>query len=185
MMAAFRMLLVLTVLTGILFPLSMVGLARLCFPAKAEGSLVERDGRVVGSAMIGRYFDDPKYFWPRPSATNPFPYNAASSSGSNLGPLNADLGAAVAARKIALLRADPGNRAAIPIDLLTASGSGLDPHISRDAAYYQAPRVARIRGVPLAKLHDLIASRVEERQFAVLGEARVNVAELNRLLDGQ
>lgn len=184
-MIAFRMILVLTVLTGVLYPLAMVGLARICFPAEADGSRIVVDGKVVGSALIGRYFDDPKYFWSRPSATSPFPYNSASSSGSNLGPLNVDLGKVVADRRNALLRVDPGNTAPVPVDLLSASGSGLDPHISPEAAHYQVPRVARLRGISPTQLHALVESHAEGRQFRFLGEARVNVAELNRALDTQ
>lgn len=184
-MIALRMLVVLTLLTGVVYPLAMVGLAQLLFSGEANGSLIAQDGRIVGSELIGRQYDDPKYFWPRPSATSPLPYNAASSSGSNLGPLNAELKQAKEARRRALLQADPGNTAQPPIDLLSASGSGLDPHISPEAAGYQAARVARLRGMTLEQVRGLIGKHTQGRQLGFLGEPRVNVADLNRDLDTQ
>jgi K+-transporting ATPase ATPase C chain len=174
----------LTLLTGLLYPLVVTGLAQAVFPTQANGSLIERNGRVVGSALIGQPFDDPRYFWGRPSATSPFPYNAASSSGSNLGPSNPALTDAVQARVAALRAADPGNTAPVPADLVTASGSGLDPHISVAAALYQAPRVARVRGLDAAVVDQLIERNTEGPQFGLLGEPRVNVLKLNLALDG-
>lgn len=182
-MIAARMLLAMTVLTGVVYPLAITGLARLFFHWQADGSRLEDNGRVTGSAWIGQQFDNPRDFWPRLSATSPFPYNATSSSGSNYGPLNASRRKAMEARQAALQSADPGNRSPVPIDLLTASGSGLDPHISPEAAAYQAPRIARLRGLPLAEVRRLIARHTEPRQFGVLGEPVVNVLLLNRELD--
>ena len=183
-MIAIRMLLAMTLLTGLLYPLATTALARLLFPRQAGGSLVMHDGRVTGSELIGRQFDQPRHFWPRLSATGPFPYNAASSSGSNYGPLNPDLKKAMDARRAALSEADPGNRLPAPVDLLTASASGLDPHISPEAAAYQATRVARVRGLPLAEVQRLIALHTTPRKFGALGEPVVNVLLLNRALDG-
>jgi potassium-transporting ATPase KdpC subunit len=174
----------LTLLVGVAYPLAVTGIARGIFPARAEGSLLERDGKVVGSALIGQAFTDPTYFWPRPSATAPFPYNAAASTGSNLGPTNPVLLASVRARVAALRRADPGNTAPVPVDLVTSSGSGLDPDISPAAAEYQIARVARARGLDPAKVRGLVAAHTQGRQFGVLGEPRVNVLELNLALDG-
>ncbi len=173
----------LTLLTGVLYPLAMTGLAQAFFPWQANGSLLRRDGKPVGSALIGQAFSDPGYFWGRPSATIPFPYNAAASGGSNLGPNNPALWAAVAARVAALHRVNPANTAPVPVDLATASGSGLDPHISPAAADYQAARVARARGLDEAVVRRLIAEATEERTFGVLGEPRVNVLRLNLALD--
>ena len=144
---ALTLLLLLTVLTGQVYPLAVTGLAQLLFPDQANGSLIVREGRVIGSRLIGQYFDKPEYFWSRPSATAPFPYNAAASGGSNLGPTNPVLIEAVNARVATLRAADPGNDLPIPVDLVTASGSGLDPHISPAAAFYQLGRVARARGI--------------------------------------
>ena len=174
----------LTLLTGLLYPLAVTGLAQVVFPAQANGSLIERNGRVVGSALIGQSFDDPRYFWGRPSATSPLPYNAAASSGSNLGPSNPVLTDAVRARIAALRAADPGNTAPAPVDLVTASGSGLDPHISVAAAVYQAPRVARARGLDAAVVAQLVERYTEGPQLGLLGEPRVNVLKLNLALDG-
>lgn len=179
------MLLVLTSITGLVYPLAMTAVAHLLFPVQADGSLIVDAGRVAGSKLIGRQFDDPKYFWSRPSATVPFPYNAAASSGSNLGPNSPDLKTAMEARRKALEQADPGNTAPVPVDLLTASGSGLDPHISPQAAEYQARRVARLRNLDLSVIRSLIAAHTEGRQFGFLGEPVVNVVELNRALDGK
>ena len=180
---ALMMLVVLTVLTGVIYPLAVTGLAQLLFPNQANGSVIIRDGKVIGSELIGQYFDEPKYFWGRPSATSPFPYNAAASSGSNLGPTNPALIEAVKTRVEALRVADPGNAALVPVDLVTASASGLDPHISQAAALYQATRVARARGLQESQVKELIARHTEGRQFSILGEPRVNVLKLNLALD--
>ena len=173
----------LTVITGVVYPLAVTGVAKAAFPAQAEGSLIVKDGQAVGSALIGQNFSDPKYFWGRPSATTPMPYNGAGSTGSNLGPLNPALVDAVQGRVEALKVADPGNPLAVPVDLVTASASGLDPHISVAAARYQLARVARARGLDADVLKALIARHSEGRLFGVLGEARVNVLELNLELD--
>jgi K+-transporting ATPase ATPase C chain len=170
-----------TLLTGLLYPLAVTGLAQLIFPAQANGSIIMRNGKVIGSELIGQPFDDPKYFWGRPSATD---YNAAASSGSNLGPTNPALIAGVKARITALQAADPANTAPIPVDLVTASASGLDPHISVAAALYQMARVARLRGLDEAKVHDLVMQNIEYRQLGFLGEPRLNVLRLNLALDG-
>ena len=180
---ALTMLAILTVLTGLVYPLAITGLAQLLFPQQANGSLIVRDGKVIGSELIGQYFDQPKYFWSRPSATSPFPYNAAASSGSNLGPTNPALIEAVKTRVEALRVADPGNAALVPVDLVTASASGLDPHISQAAALFQATRVARARGLQESQVKELIARHTEGRQFSILGEPRVNVLKLNLALD--
>ena len=175
--------LVLTLLTGVLYPLAVTGVAALAFPGRASGSLLRAGGRVAGSALIGQPFSAPRYFWGRPSATSPFPDNAALSTGSNLGPNNPVLAEQVKARIEALRRADPGNTSPVPVDLVTASASGLDPDISLAAAYYQAPRVAKARGLSLSSVEDLVASHAEDRTFGILGEPRVNVLELNLALD--
>jgi K+-transporting ATPase ATPase C chain len=173
----------LSVLTGLVYPLVVTGLARALFPHQAAGSLVNRDGKPVGSALIGQNFSDPKYVWGRPSATSPQPNNAGSSSGSNLGPLNPALVEAVKGRIATLRAADPGNTAAVPIDLVTASASGLDPHISVAAAQYQAGRVSRLRGLPTEQVLRLIDQQHEDRLWGFLGEPRVNVLALNLALD--
>ena len=173
----------LTVITGIAYPLVVTGVAQLVFPAQAGGSLLQKDGKPVGSSLIGQSFSDPKYFWSRPSATGPMPYNAGNSGGSNQGPLNPALTDAVKARVEALKAADPGNNAPVPVDLVTASASGLDPHISPAAAEYQAARVARVRGLAPEVVKSLIARHTEGRTLGVLGEPRVNVLELNLDLD--
>jgi K+-transporting ATPase ATPase C chain len=175
--------LILTVLTGLVYPLTVTGLAQLLFPHQANGSLIVRDGKIIGSELIGQYFDEPRYFWGRPSATSPFPYNAASSAGSNLGPTNPALAEAVKARIAALKAADPGNHRPIPVDLVTASGSGLDPHISPASAAYHVSRVARARGLEQAVVQQLVAQHTEGRQLGFLGEPRVNVLLLNLALD--
>lgn len=180
---ALRMLVVLSVLTGILYPLVTWGVAQLAFPRAANGSLIERDGKAVGSALIGQPFDDPKYFWSRPSATSPQPYNGASSSGSNQGPRNPALADAVKDRVKALRDADPGNSAAVPADLVTASASGLDPDISMAAAEYQLARVAKARSVSVESVRGLVSRNTEGRTFGLLGEPRVNVVKLNLALD--
>jgi potassium-transporting ATPase KdpC subunit len=181
--AALRMLAALTLLTGVLYPLAVTGVARVVFPRQAEGSLIVRDGAVVGSRLIGQPFASPGYFWSRPSATGPVPYNAGASSGSNLGPLHPALADSVRARIAALRAADPG-AGAPPVDLVTASASGLDPHISVAAARFQAPRVARARGVSLESVHQLIERHTERALPGFLGEAVVPVLEINLALDG-
>ena len=180
---ALMMLLTLTILTGVIYPLAVTGLAQLFLPSLADGSLIIRDGKVIGSELIGQQFDDPKYFWGRPSATSPFPYNAAASSGSNLGPTNPAFIDAVKGRVSALRAADPVNDTPIPVDLVTASGSGLDPHMSPAAAEYQLKRVARARGLGENTLRDLVARHTEGRQLGVLGERRINILKLNVALD--
>jgi potassium-transporting ATPase KdpC subunit len=174
----------LTVVTGVAYPLVVTGIAQVFFRDQANGSLIIKDLKVVGSSLIGQPFDDPKYFWGRPSATSPFPYNAAASSGSNLGPTNPALIEAVQGRVAALRAADPGNTAPVPVDLVTASASGLDPHISPAAALYQAARVAKARGLDEARVRQLVERHIERRQLGVLGEPRVSVLALNLALDG-
>lgn len=174
--------LVLTLITGIAYPLVVTGITQGLMPEEANGSLIVKDGKPVGSALIGQNFSDPKNFWGRLSATSPMPDNASSSSGSNLGPTNPALVDAVKARVKALRDADPGNTAPIPVDLVTASASGLDPHISPAAAEYQLQRVARLRGLSLEEVHRLVRAHTEDRQFGVLGERRVNVLQLNLAL---
>lgn len=167
-----------TVLTGLVYPLAMTGVAQVLFPSAANGSLVVRDGKVVGSSLVCQPFDDPKFFWNRPSATGPVPCNGASSSGSNLGPTNPAQLDAVKGRADALRAADP-SAGPPPADLVTASGSGLDPHVSPEAAYYQAPRVAQARGIPEDVVRALVQKRIEPRTLGLLGEPRVNVLLLN------
>jgi len=209
--AAAVMLLVLSIITGIAYPLVVTGIAQVAFPAKANGSLIDAGGKpaqdgtgasvdgasglkdgasglkdgasAVGSELIGQPFADPKYFWSRPSATSPYPYNASASSGSNLGPLNPALTDAVTARIKALRDADPGNSAPVPADLVTASASGLDPDISPAAAEFQVARVAKARGLDPQKVRTLVAQATQGRQFGFLGEPRVNVLRLNLALD--
>jgi len=177
------LLLLLTLVTGVAYPLLVTGIAQTVFPSQSQGSLVVKDGTVVGSALIGQPFDDPKYFWSRPSATSPFGNNAGASSGSNLSPTNPDLVKAVQGRVDALRVADPGNTAPVPVDLVTASGSGLDPHISPAAALYQAPRVAKARKLPPETVRELVERHIEGRFLGFLGEPRVNLLALNMALD--
>jgi K+-transporting ATPase ATPase C chain len=172
-----------TVITGIIYPLTVTGIAQAFFHHQANGSLIEKDGKSVGSELIGQPFSDPKYFWGRLSATSPFPYNADSSSGSNYGPTNPALRQAVQARIDALKAVDPDNSEPVPVDLVTFSASGLDPHISIAAANYQVSRVARYRGLSEQQVYTLVSRFTEGRQFGVLGEPRVNVLQLNLALD--
>ena len=173
----------LTVLTGVLYPLLVTGLARVAFADQAKGSLIVRDGKVTGSRLIGQPFDDPRYFWGRLSATAPMTYNASSSAGSNLGPTNEAITKAARARMDALRADDPGNTAPIPVDLVTSSASGLDPHVTPAAALYQVSRVARARALPEERLRQLVLAHTEGRALGVLGEPRVNVLLLNLALD--
>jgi K+-transporting ATPase ATPase C chain len=182
---ALVLLALLTLITGVAYPLAVTGLNQLLFHDAATGSLIIKDGKTVGSRLIGQSFSDPKYFWGRPSATSPQPYNGLASGGSNLGPLNPDLVTAVRSRVDALRAADPGNHAPVPVDLVTASGSGLDPDISLAAAHYQAARVARVRGLPLPQVEQLIAAHAQGRVWGFLGEPRVNVLALNLALDAR
>lgn len=180
---AIMLLVLLTIITGVIYPLAVTGIAQAAFPGQANGSLIyNKDGQPVGSALIGQPFNDLKYFWGRPSATGPFPYNAAASSGSNLGPTSQALLAAVKTRVEALHAADPSNTRPIPVDLVTASASGLDPHISPAAAFYQIPRVAQERGLSEGAVRRLVTEYTEGRTFGILGEPRVNVLALNLAL---
>jgi potassium-transporting ATPase KdpC subunit len=172
-----------TLLTGIIYPLFITGVSQVLFPHQANGSLIVQNGKVVGSQLIGQQFDDPRYFWGRLSATSPFPYNAASSSGSNLGPTNPTLLDEVKSRITDLKAADPTNTAPIPVDLVTSSGSGLDPDISVAAALYQVPRVAKARGLSEDTVRALVNQHTQGQQLGILGEPRVNVLELNLALD--
>lgn len=191
-------LLLMTVITGVVYPLVVTGIAQLVFPGQANGSLINKDGKAVGSKLIGQSFSDPRYFWPRPSATldangKPLPYNGGNSGGSNLGPLNPQLQENVRKQVAALRSADPSaktlashgeaERSRAPVDLVTASGSGLDPDISIAAAEYQVPRVAKARHMPEQRVRDLLNAHVSPRQLGILGEPRVNVLELNLALD--
>ncbi len=178
------MLAVLTLITGVVYPLFVTGIAKVAFPDQANGSLIVKDQKVVGSALIGQPFEDPKHFWSRLSATTPGAYNAASSTGSNLGPTNEALTKNAKARIAALQAADPENKAPIPVDLVTSSASGLDPHISPAAAEYQVHRVAKARGVPEDRIRALVAKHTEGRALGILGEPVVNVLLLNLELDG-
>lgn len=173
-----------TVLTGLVYPLVITGTAQLAFPRQANGSLIVHEGKAVGSELIGQPFDDPRYFWGRPSATKPVPYDATAGAGSNKGPLDPDLRQAVQDRIAALRQADPGNARPVPVDLVTASASGLDPHISPAAAEYQVGRVARLRGMSEESVRRLVAQNTELRQWGFLGEPRVHVLRLNLALDG-
>jgi K+-transporting ATPase ATPase C chain len=180
---ATTMFLLLSILTGVLYPLAVTGIGQALFARAANGSIIEAGGRPVGSLLIGQQFSSPGYFWGRPSATSPQPYNGAASSGSNLGPLNPALREAAEARIAALRAADPGAGLPVPVDLVTASASGLDPEISLAAAYYQAPRVANARGLALDRVRSLIAELAGHPLLGFLGEPRVNVLELNLALD--
>jgi K+-transporting ATPase ATPase C chain len=181
---ALTLFVLLSLITGLAYPLAVTGIAQTLFPRQANGSLVERNGQPVGSGLIGQAFTDPGHFWSRPSATAPTPYNAANSGGSNLAPTAPALAEAVQARIAALRAADPGNTAPVPVDLVTASASGLDPHISRAAADYQAARVARARGLPVPAVSALVAHHTEGRWLGFIGEPRVNVLALNLALEG-
>lgn len=172
-----------TLLTGAIYPLLVTAVSQTIFPHQANGSLIEQDGLVVGSELIGQPFDDPAYFWGRPSLTQPYPYNAAASAGSTVAPSNPALTERIAARISALEAAHPASTQPIPIDLVTASGSGLDPHISLAAVEYQLERVARVRGMDTAVVRQLVTEHTENRVFGLLGEPRVNVFLLNRALD--
>lgn len=173
----------LTIITGLLYPLIVTAVSQTVFRHQANGSLIELDGRIVGSELIGQQFDAPRYFWGRLSATTPNPYNAGSSGGSNLGPTNPALADAVKARIAALHAADPSNDAAVPVDLVTSSGSGLDPDISPAAAAYQIARVARARGLSVARVNALVVEATSMRTFGLIGEPAVNVLKLNLALD--
>ena len=182
---ALSLLVAMTVLLGLAYPVLITGIARVAFADAADGSLLVRDGKLVGSRLIGQAFSDPKYFWGRPSATSPQPYNALASSGSNLGPLNPALIDNVKAGVASLQAADPGQKLPVPVELVAASASGLDPEISPAAATWQAGRVARARGMPVAAVQALIAAHTSGPQLGFIGEARVNVLELNLALDAQ
>ncbi len=175
---------ILTVITGIVYPLFVTGVSKALFPKKAEGSLIYRDGKAVGSSLIGQPFDDPKYLWGRISATSPAQYNASSSSGSNIGPSNPALVDEIKGRIKALQAADPGNKAPIPVDLVTSSSSGLDPHISLAAADYQVPRIARLSGLPEETVRGIVKQHTYGRFLGLIGEPVVNVLEVNLALDG-
>jgi len=181
--SAALMLLTLTVLTGLVYPLAVTGIAQVVLPRQANGSLIERDGKVVGSSLIGQGFTDPRYFWSRLSATGPTGYNGAASSGSNYGPLNPALADAAKARVDALVAADPEQRRPVPVDLVTSSGSGLDPHVTPAGARYQVARVARARRLAPAEVERLVDEHTQGRTLGLLGEPRVNVLELNLALD--
>jgi len=180
---AVMMMVVMTVLTGVVYPLVVTGVAQVVFPDQANGSLILEDGKPVASSLIGQGFDDPKYFWSRPSATGPYAYNASASSGSNLGPIESNLTNAFQARIDTLKQAYPGNEKPIPVDLITASASGLDPHISPAAGEYQVSRVAKARGMDESAVRELLGKHTENRTLGLLGEQRVNVVTLNLALD--
>jgi K+-transporting ATPase ATPase C chain len=182
---AIVLLVLLSAVTGLAYPAIVTAIAQVVFPHQANGSLIIKDGKAVGSVLIGQPFDDPKYFWGRPSATSPFAYNAGASSGSNLGPTNPALTKSVQERVDALRAADPGNTERVPVDLVTASASGLDPHISPAAALYQIGRVAKARKLDEAVVRRMVEQHTEGRQFGFLGEPRVNVLALNLALDGK
>ncbi|MEW6714061.1 MAG: potassium-transporting ATPase subunit KdpC [Nitrospirota bacterium] len=180
---AFMSLLLFTIITGFIYPLAVTGIAQAIFPHQANGSIIMRDGKPIGSSLIGQQFDDPQYFWGRLSATGPYPYNGGASSGSNRGTNHPDLLKSVQDRIDVLHASDQTNASTVPVDLVTASGSGLDPHISPASAEYQTKRVARVRGLDEAKVHALVAAYTEPRQFGIFGEPVVNVLKLNLALD--
>lgn len=180
---ALLLFLLLTLIAGVVYPLLVTVVSKVTMPSKAAGSLIVKDGKLIGSTLIGQNFSDSKYFWGRLSATSPLPYNGAASSGSNLGPLNPALTDNIKARINALRAADPTNNAPIPVDLVTASGSGLDPEISPAAAQYQAERVARVRNMPVAIVQKLVEQNTAGRQFGLFGEPRINVLAINLALD--
>ncbi|MFI4918850.1 MAG: potassium-transporting ATPase subunit KdpC [Legionellales bacterium] len=180
---AATLLALMTILTGLLYPALVTGIAQLFFPWQANGSLIQDKSAAIGSVLIGQYFDSPKYFWGRPSATSPFPYNAANSSGSNMGPSNTDFLATVNQRAIHLRSTNSPNNALVPVDLVTASGSGLDPEISPLAALYQTARIAKARSIPEQEVKALVNKLQKNRTFHLLGEPRINVLELNLALD--
>ncbi|MEQ1600584.1 MAG: potassium-transporting ATPase subunit KdpC [Methylophilaceae bacterium] len=180
---AITLFVLLSIVTGVIYPLAVTGIAKTLFPSAASGSVLEKDGKPIGSTLIGQNFTGPQYFWGRPSATSPYPNNAAASGGSNQGPLNPALADAVKARIAALKAADPSNSKAVPIDLVTASASGLDPHISPAAAEYQIERVAKVRHLAPKQIRQLVLQHTEGRQFRIFGEPRVNVLALNLALD--
>jgi K+-transporting ATPase ATPase C chain len=180
---ALTLFVLLSLVTGVAYPLLVTGVAQTVFPEAANGSLIVQDGKPVGSALIGQAFTDPGHFWSRPSATAPMPYNAANSAGSNLAPTAPALVDAAKARIEALRQADPGNTAPVPVDLVTTSASGLDPHISRAAADYQVARIAQVRGLPVARVQALVQAHTEGVWLGVVGEPRVNVLKLNLALD--
>lgn len=173
----------LTLLTGIVYPALITVIAQVVFSDQANGSVIVRDGKAIGSSLIGQSFDESKYFWGRPSATGPVGYNSAASSGSNLGPTNPVLLDTIKGRVEAILAANPDQKGPVPVDLVTASGSGLDPHISPAAAEFQVARVAKVRGLSESKVRELVASKTQSRTFGILGEPRVNVLQLNLSLD--
>jgi potassium-transporting ATPase KdpC subunit len=183
LLQSFLALLVFTALTGVVYPLAVTGVAQLCWPARANGSLLRQQDQVLGSRLLAQPFTEARYFWPRPSATTPAPYNGGSSAGSNLGPTNPAQVDAVKQNLATLRAADPDNHAPVPVDLVTASGSGLDPHISPASAEYQLARVARARGVSPERVRSLVSQHTDLRQWGILGEPRVNVLELNLALD--
>jgi K+-transporting ATPase ATPase C chain len=179
---AVLMMVVMTILTGVIYPLVVTGIGEVVFHDHANGSLIYEGDKLVGSSLIGQPFDDPKFFWSRPSATGPFPYNAAASSGSNLGAIEPSLTGAFKTRVDALKQADPGNAQPIPVDLITASGSGLDPHITPAAAEYQVSRVAKARGMDAKTVRQMVVDHTEQRTLGLLGEPRVHVVKLNLAL---
>ncbi len=180
---AILLLLLFTLFTGLIYPVFVTGIAQLFYPWRANGSLIEQNDQLIGSILIGQAFTDPKYFWSRPSATTPYPYNSENSSGSNLGPSNLDLLKAIQQRIDNLHQYDKNNAKLIPIDLITSSGSGLDPHISPQSAFYQVSRIARERGIQEEKVKSLILQHIKSPVFGILGEFHVNVLKLNIALD--
>jgi potassium-transporting ATPase KdpC subunit len=180
---AFILFIALTIITGVAYPLLVTGIGKVMFPSQVDGSLVEKDGKLIGSTLIGQHFTSPRYFWGRPSATGPYPYNAAASSGSNLGPINPNLISSVQERVSALKQKANNGQSLVPVDLVTASASGLDPEISPAAAMYQVHRVAAERGLTDDQVKQLVETHIQEKQFGIFGERRVNVLELNLALD--